>query len=83
MSKIFKEKFWLIQKKVLLPPLHIKLGLIKQFVKALPEEGECFRYLCDQVPGLSEQKLKEGVFVGHDIRKLMKDKNFEKKIKKK
>jgi hypothetical protein len=26
-------------KKVLLPPLHIKLGLMKQFVKALPKEG--------------------------------------------
>jgi hypothetical protein len=28
-------------KKVLLPPLYIKLGLMKQFVKALPKEGEC------------------------------------------
>jgi len=31
--------------KVLLPPLHIKLGLMKQFVKALNKEGECFEYL--------------------------------------
>ncbi|GBO40623.1 hypothetical protein AVEN_222905-1 [Araneus ventricosus] len=38
-------------KKVLLPPLHIKLGLMKHFVKALPKEGECFEYLCDQFPG--------------------------------
>lgn len=64
-------------KKVLLPPLHIKLGLMKQFVKALPKEGECFRYLCGQFPGLSEAKLKEGIFVGPDIRKLMRDPNFE------
>ena len=26
---------------VLRPPLQIKLGLMKQFVKALPKEGEC------------------------------------------
>ncbi|GFV15382.1 uncharacterized protein TNCV_4834091 [Trichonephila clavipes] len=32
-------------KKILFPPLHIKLGLMKQFVKALDKEGECFKYL--------------------------------------
>ncbi|GBM47997.1 hypothetical protein AVEN_34334-1 [Araneus ventricosus] len=53
---------------------------MKQFVKALPKEGECFKYLCDQFPGLSEEKLKEGVFVGPDIRKMMKDENFETKM---
>lgn len=63
-------------KKILLPPLHIKLGLMKQFVRALPKEGECFKYLCEQFPGLSEAKLKEGVFVGPDIRKLLKDETF-------
>lgn len=67
-------------KKVLLPPLHIKLGLMKQFVKALPKEGECFRYLCGLFPGLSEAKLKEGIFVGPDIRKLMTDPNFVDKM---
>ncbi|GBM53251.1 hypothetical protein AVEN_128419-1 [Araneus ventricosus] len=53
---------------------------MKQFIKALPKESECFKYLCDQFPGLSEAKLKEGVFVGPDIRKMMKDENFETKI---
>ena len=33
---------------ILLPPLHIKLGLMKQFVKALPKDGQCFQYLCDK-----------------------------------
>ena len=65
---------------MLLPALHIKLGLIKQFVKAFPKEGECFKYLCDQFSGLSEQKLKDDVFVGPDVRKMMKDENFEKKM---
>ncbi|GBN94057.1 hypothetical protein AVEN_33293-1 [Araneus ventricosus] len=57
-----------------------KISLTKQFVKALPKEGECFKYFCDQFPGLSEAKLKEDVFVGPDIRKMIKDENFEIKI---
>jgi len=62
---------------ILLPPLHIKLGLIKQFVKALNKEGKCFKYLCEVFPALSDAKLKEDIFVGSDIRKLMKDPNFD------
>ncbi|GBO02081.1 hypothetical protein AVEN_90883-1 [Araneus ventricosus] len=53
---------------------------MKQFVKVLSKESECLKYLCDQFPGLSEAKLKEGVFKGSDIRKIMKDENFETKI---
>lgn len=50
---------------------------MKQFVKALPKDGDCFTYLCSKFPHLSEAKLKEGIFVGPDIRKLMFDSNFE------
>ncbi|GBL78258.1 hypothetical protein AVEN_42808-1 [Araneus ventricosus] len=53
---------------------------MKQFVKALPKEGECFKYLCDQFQGLSEAKLNEDVFVGPDNRKIMTDENFETKM---
>ena len=49
---------------------------MKQFVKSYPKSGNCFKYLCQYFPHLPEAKLKEGVFVGHDIRKLMLDKNF-------
>ena len=59
--------------KILLPPLHIKLGLMKQFVKALDKEGRCFRYLCSKFPGVSDEKLKAGVFDGPQIRILMRD----------
>ncbi|GFV82759.1 uncharacterized protein TNCV_4147271 [Trichonephila clavipes] len=65
--------------KILFPPLQIKLGLMKQFVKALDKEGECFKYLCEQFPGLSDAKLKEGIFVWPDI-KLLKDENFVTKM---
>lgn len=68
------------REKVLLPPLHIKLGMIKQFVKALNKDGEGFKYLRTIFPSLSDAKLKEGIFVGPDIRKLMKDENFDEKL---
>lgn len=38
------EKFG-IQYDVLLPSLHLKLGFMKQYVKALKKDGECFLYL--------------------------------------
>lgn len=79
MKNILKENL-VDPAKVLLPPLHIKLGLMKQFVKALSKQGECFKYLCNKFPSLSEAKLKEGIFVGPDIRKLMKDEDFETKM---
>jgi hypothetical protein len=49
---------------------------MKQFVKALPKTGNCFKYLCKKFPHVSEAKLKEGVFVGTDIRKLMINEDF-------
>lgn len=63
---------------IFLPPLHIKLGLIKNFVKALDREGPAFEYLAKLFPKLSVAKIKEGIFVGPDIRKLMADRNFAK-----
>jgi hypothetical protein len=68
-------------KKVLLPHLHIKLGLMRQFVKALLKEGECFKYLCRKFPDQSDAKLKEGIFVGPYIRKLFSDDLFETTMK--
>lgn len=65
-------------KKILLPPLHIKLGLMKQFVKALDKESECFKYIQSQFPNLTTAKTEGGIFVGPDIRKLMRDENFTK-----
>lgn len=65
-------------KKVILPPLHIKLGLVKQFIKKLKHDSEPFLHLKQVVfPKLSDAKLKEGVLNGPQIRKLIKDSNFE------
>ena len=62
--------------RIILPPLHIKLGLMKQFVKALDKKGDCFLYICDAFPGLSNEKLKAGIFDGPQIRKLINDDSF-------
>ena len=47
-----------VKHKILFPPLHIKLGLIKQFTKALDKDGGCFSYLCHVFPGLSIRNWK-------------------------
>ena len=54
--------------KVLLPPLHIKLGLMKNFVKALHKNGVAFQHL---------SKLKAGIFDEPQIREVLKDSDFE------
>jgi hypothetical protein len=63
--------------KVLLPPLHIKLGLMKNFVKALAVEGAGLQYLRDKFPSISEAKLRAGIFIGPKIRAILSDSDFE------
>jgi len=53
--------------KFLPPPLHIKLGLIKNFVKALGVKGPAFTYLCAKFLRLVYEKEKAGVFIGPQI----------------
>lgn len=66
-----------LKEKNFLPPLHIKLGLIKIFVKKLSVDGEAFKFLKKKFPRLSEAKIKEGVFVRPQIRQLFKDNSFQ------
>jgi hypothetical protein len=40
--------------KIYLPPLHIKLGLMKNFVKAVNTTGPGFQYLQTKFPHISE-----------------------------
>ena len=72
-----KENTLVDMSKVLLPPLHIKLGLMKNFVKALHKNGASFQHLSSVFPGLSVAMLKEGIFVGPQIREVLKDTDFE------
>ena len=62
--------------KIVFPPLHLKLGFMKQFVKALKTDSDCFQYIVASLPGLSIEKKKAGVFNGPQICYLIKDKEF-------
>ncbi|GBL74755.1 hypothetical protein AVEN_243623-1 [Araneus ventricosus] len=50
--------------KIIIPPLHIKLGFVKHLVKAMDKNGSAFKYLHEKFPRLSVARIKEGVFVG-------------------
>jgi hypothetical protein len=63
--------------KMLLPSMHLKLGLMKNLVKAMNQEETAFTYLREKFPSLSEAKLKEGIFIGPQIRPLIKDEYFD------
>ncbi|GBN41206.1 hypothetical protein AVEN_65472-1 [Araneus ventricosus] len=64
--------------KIIIPPLHIKLGLAKNLVKAMDKNGPAFKYLNEKFPRLSVAKIKEGVFVVPRIKQLFRDPKFEK-----
>ena len=53
--------------KILLPSMHLELGLMKNFVKAMNQEEAAFTYLREKFPRLIEAKLKEGIFIGPQI----------------
>jgi len=67
--------------KILLPSMHLKLGLTKKSVKAMNQEEAAFTYLREKFRRLSEAKLKKGIFIGPQIRDLIKDECFEKATK--
>ena len=42
---------------------------MKQFFKTLDKTGQWFQYILSAFPGLSNEKLKSGIFDGPQIRK--------------
>ena len=56
--------------------MHLQLFLMKYFVKAMYQEEATFTFLRETFPRLGEAKLKEGIFIGPQIRDLIKDKYF-------
>ena len=57
--------------KILLPPLDINLGFIKQFVEALDKNSNAFKPLQNFFTKISAAKLEAGIFVGPQIRKIL------------
>ena len=46
---------------MILSPLHIKLGLTKQFMKALNKEGDRFKCIKEMFPKLNDEKVEESI----------------------
>jgi hypothetical protein len=63
--------------KIYLPPLHIKLGLMKNFVKGVDKTSYGFEYVMNKFPNVTDTKIKAGIFMGPQIRDLMQDEQFD------
>ena len=50
---------------------------MKNFVKAMDKTGAGFLYLSRKFPKMAEAKVKEGVFIGPQIRQLLQDSEFD------
>ena len=50
---------------------------MKNFVKAMDKTGSGFMYLSRKFPRMTEVKIKEGVFIGPQIRQLLQDSDFD------
>jgi hypothetical protein len=59
--------------RIILPPLYIMLGMMKQFVKVLNKDGLCTEFIAHKLPGLTMEKLKARIFDGPQIRQLIID----------
>ena len=61
MSSVLLLFFW---RKFFCPPLYIKLGLMKNFVKGTHKTGRGFEYVRNKFPNVSDAKIKKGIFIG-------------------
>ena len=50
---------------------------MKTFAKAMDKSSAAFHYLKAKFPKASEAKLKEGMFIGPQIRSVLRDADFE------
>lgn len=64
------------ESKILLPPLHLKIGLATQFLKRIDEDIDAFDILTEMFRYKSKSKLKDGILDGSEIRKLMANDDF-------
>lgn len=64
------------QQRIIIPPLHVMMGLYSSFIKCVQNNEFLFEYLESALPCVSKAKHKEGVLTGGDIRKLIDDQTF-------
>ena len=67
-------------KKILMPLLPIKIGLVKQFVKAKNKDGNGFQHISALFSFLSEAKKKTGIFTGPQVQLMLQCKELEDKM---
>ena len=72
-QKNAKELALVNPRNVCLPSFHVKLGLFNNFVKALNFGSSSFKHLQIKFPKLSDAKIKQGIFIGPQIRCVMDD----------
>ena len=65
------------RQKILLPPLHIKLGLLKQFIKALDPNSATLHYIRKMFSHLPDTKVKGVMFTGPQIRVMLASADLE------
>jgi len=51
-----------LPEKIYLLPLHIKLGLMKNFVKSMDKTGRGFKYVRNKFPNVSDAKTRKVYF---------------------
>ena len=53
----------------LIPPLHIKQETVKEFVKALKNENEVFKYIPNMLSYVSNANIESDILIGQDVRR--------------
>ena len=71
-----KSAYLVDPQNIPLPPLHIKLGLVKKYTKVLDKDGSTFKFLQTKFSHTSETKLQAGIFDAPQIHELIKDEGF-------
>jgi len=60
---------------IILPSLHLKLGLFKQFIKYLKNES-AIAVVNELFPKTSEQKIRAGIFTGPQVDRVCNNEEF-------
>jgi len=66
--------------KIFLPPLHIKLGLMENYVKGIDKTGRGLEYVWNKSRNVSDNKIGGDTFIGPQIRELMQEKQFDEEL---
>lgn len=62
--------------KIIWSPLHIKLGVMKQYVKVFGRDGDYYIHFSIKFSVLSEAKIKEAILLGPQFKTVATYKQF-------